>query len=80
MTRKKLPARKKATKKRPEQPDEAYALYAAVQKYVESRGGNIAVIGGIQIQSQWPGESEFHFRVAVKCLGRKPELHEKASR
>ena len=46
-------------------------LYSAVNAYVKSIGGSIIVIGGIEIQ-EWPLESEFKFRVAVHCLGRKP--------
>lgn len=47
-------------------------LYRAVRRYVESKGGSLLVIGGIETQ-EWPGERELMFRVAVKCMGRKPK-------
>lgn len=46
-------------------------LYAAVSDYVENKGGDITVIGGVEIQ-EWPGESNYKFRVAIHCLGKKP--------
>lgn len=46
-------------------------LYRAIRRYVESKGGSLMVIGGIETQ-EWPGEGEFKFRVAVRCMGRKP--------
>lgn len=46
-------------------------LYRAVRRYVESKGGSLIVIGGIETQ-QWPDDREMMFRVAVKCMGRKP--------
>lgn len=48
-------------------------VYNAVAAYVKANGGNVVVAGGIEIQ-EWPGEWPGNFRVAVKCLGRKPEL------
>lgn len=48
------------------------ALQRAVVKYIESRGGSVLVVGGIQIQ-QWPGEPSCNFTIAVKCTGRKPD-------
>jgi hypothetical protein len=53
--------------------DPASQLYRAVVRYVESKGGSIFVIGGVQIQ-EWPGEFSGNFRLAVKCTGRKPRL------
>ena len=49
------------------------ALYTAVRNYVEESGGNILVLGGIEVQV-WPEDRRGQFRVAVKCLGKKPEL------
>lgn len=46
-------------------------LYRAVRRYVESGGGSILVIGGVQVQ-QWPEDNEFVYRLAVKFTGRKP--------
>ncbi len=48
-------------------------LYKAVQKYVESGGGKLVVIGGIAIQD-WPTDNPMVFNVAVKCCGRKPSF------
>jgi hypothetical protein len=48
-------------------------LYRAVRHYVESLGGSIVVIGGIEVQ-QWPGDPEHTYRLAVKFMGRKPEI------
>lgn len=45
-------------------------LLAAVQHFVRANGGSIVVIGGIETQD-W-GEGLGKFRIAVKCLGRKP--------
>lgn len=52
-------------------------LYAAVIEYVENKGGNIVVIGGIQTQ-EWPLGAEGDFTIGIKCFGRKPEFKEKA--
>lgn len=46
-------------------------LYRAVRRYVESKGGSLVVIGGIETQ-EWPEDGRFKFRVAVKCMGKKP--------
>jgi hypothetical protein len=48
-------------------------LYRAVRRYVQSLGGSIVVIGGIEVQ-EWPEDSEHCYRVAVRVLGRKPTL------
>lgn len=47
-------------------------LYAAVRRYVETRGGKLIVIGGVSVM-RLPGEPDEAFYLAVKCLGRKPE-------
>jgi len=49
------------------------ALYKAVENYVKSKGGNLVVIGGIQIQ-QWPGDGEYKFTVGIQCVGHKPKI------
>ena len=46
-------------------------LYRAVRRYVESKGGSLMVIGGVETQ-EWPEDGKFKFRVAVRCMGRKP--------
>jgi hypothetical protein len=46
-------------------------LYSAIDRYVESRGGKVIVIGGIEIQ-QWPGDAKMNFRIAIRCIGKKP--------
>jgi hypothetical protein len=48
-------------------------IYDAVQRYIKFHGGDVVVIGGLEIQ-QWPLEPEAKFRVAIQCLGRKPEV------
>lgn len=50
-------------------------LYRAVGGYVEALGGSVVVIGGIQVQ-EWPGETAGKFRLAVLCMGRKPQYRE----
>lgn len=51
--------------------DPAHNLLAAVQHWVKANGGDILVSGGIEVQD-WH-ESPNHFRVAVRCLGRRPD-------
>jgi len=48
-------------------------LYRAIRRYVQSGGGKVVAIGGIEIQ-QWPEEGQFKFRVSVKVLGIKPKF------
>jgi hypothetical protein len=50
---------------------EIEALYKAVDDYVKSLGGSVIVIGGIEVQ-EWPVDSQFEFKIAVRCLGKKP--------
>lgn len=52
---------------------ETDVLYRAVADYVESVGGTVIVVGGIQCQ-QWPGDEPYQFTIAIKCTGRKPEF------
>ena len=47
-------------------------LYRGVRRYVESLGGSVIVIGGIEIQ-EWPDDPAGKYRVAVSVLGRRPE-------
>lgn len=46
-------------------------LYRAVRRYIESKGGSLLVIGGVQVE-QWPGDGKFNFVLGVRCMGRKP--------
>lgn len=55
--------------------DPTTQLYRAVKRYVESKGGSIVVIGGVSLQ-QWPEDNTGVFHLAVKFMGRKPELPE----
>ena len=48
-------------------------LYKAVANYVKKGGGKLIIVGGVEIQ-EWPGEGEHKFRVAIRCLGRKPSF------
>jgi len=53
--------------------DPVSQLYRAVIRYVESHGGNIVVIEGVQLQ-EWGGP--YRFSIAVKCAGKRPMLRE----
>ena len=57
--------------------DELDILNKAVESYVNKRGGKIIVIGGIEIQ-QWPDESQFNFRIAIRCAGEKTKPEPRA--
>jgi hypothetical protein len=46
-------------------------LYRAVRRYVQSNGGSIVVIGGVQVQ-EWPQDRAGQFVIGVKCLGHRP--------
>lgn len=61
------------TKRKQKIPANVDRLYKAVQNYVETKGGKLVIVGGIQIQ-EWPRDNKGVFYVAVKCLGRKPNL------
>lgn len=52
--------------------DPAHNVIAAVSRWIRANGGTDIVIGGIEVQ-QWPGESEFNYRVAVRVTGKAPE-------
>jgi hypothetical protein len=52
--------------------DHVHNLYVAVQRYVHANGGTIAVIGGLEVQDFLEGESKF--KVAVRCLGKRPQV------
>lgn len=69
-----MKAKKKKIAKRPiTGRDPTSQLYRAVIRYIESKGGSVLVIGGVQIQ-QWPGERELNFVLGVRCMGRKPKV------
>jgi len=58
--------------------DPASKLQRAVVEYVESRGGRVIVIGGVEL-IQFPGdEGSFNFRIAVKCTGTAPQKNMEA--
>ena len=46
-------------------------LYKAVIDYVESRGGTVAVIGGIQIV-QMPDDLKSNWGLNIRITGKKP--------
>lgn len=73
-----MKSKKKSAKKRVSaiKPSDYMELYRAVEKYVSTRGGYIAVISGIQV-IQWPGESEHNFTLGIRCIGRKPKYRDK---
>lgn len=47
-------------------------LYNAVVKYVESKGGTVAVIGGIALVQESP--LKYNYGVMVRVTGKKPIL------
>lgn len=51
--------------------DPDHNLLAAAQHWIRAHGGEVAVIGGMEVQS-WPGDLPNNFRVAIHCLGRQP--------
>ena len=48
-------------------------LYEAVRDYVETRGGTVVVIGGIQIV-QMPDDLKMNWGLNVRITGKKPTL------
>lgn len=50
-------------------------LYRAVQNYVTKLGGNIVVIGGVEVL-ELPGDPAHKYRLAVPFLGTKPQFRE----
>ena len=48
-------------------------LYEAVRDYVNSRGGKVVVIGGIQT-IQMPDDLEYNWGVNIRITGIKPNL------
>jgi len=46
-------------------------LYEAVRDYVESKGGTVAVIGGIALVQENPLQ-KFNYGVMVRITGKKP--------
>ncbi len=51
--------------------DPVSQLYRAVKRYVETNGGTVVVIGGIQIEQPLGGR-ELNYHVTVRCLGKLP--------
>lgn len=52
--------------------DPGHNLLAAVQHWVKAHGGRVDVIGSIELQD-WH-EGSYAFRVAVRCIGARPEI------
>ena len=53
--------------------DDTDRLYFALQEYVKNRGGNLVVVGGIEVQ-EWPNDPKLCFRIAIRCTGKKPDF------
>ena len=51
--------------------DAAHNVLVAVSRWVRANGGNLLIIGPIELQD-W-NEGMGKFKVAIGCLGRKPE-------
>ena len=54
-------------------------LCKAVQRFIESKGGKVLVVGGISIQ-QWPQDNTHVYHVAVKFMGRPPKIAVKVAK
>lgn len=50
--------------------DPTHNVLVAVSRWIKANGGDVMVIGGIEIQD-WQ-EGAWKFRVGVKCLGLAP--------
>jgi len=48
-------------------------LCKAAQRFIEAKGGKVLVVGGISIQ-QWPQDNKHVYHLAVKFMGRTPEV------
>jgi len=46
-------------------------LLKAATNYIEKNGGEVIIIGGLQIQ-HWPEDNQSNYRLAIKFTGRKP--------
>ena len=53
-------------------PSDIMKLYKAIQEYVESRGGKVLVIGGVET-IKWPDDREFNYTLGIRITGIKPE-------
>jgi hypothetical protein len=67
-----------AKKKKPRDPlagkrDPSSQLFRAVRRFVDHHGGNVLVIGDIQVQ-RWPEDFALTYRIGVKCTGRAPNI------
>jgi hypothetical protein len=51
--------------------DPAHNLLVAASRFIRAKGGSLLIIGPIEVQ-EWPEDRAGMFRLAVKCLGRKP--------
>lgn len=47
-------------------------LYKAVIEFIESKGGKVLIIGGVETQ-HFPEDNKFNFRLAIRFTGRKPK-------
>jgi hypothetical protein len=48
------------------------AMYRAVQKYVEMRGGTVIVASGPDVM-QWASDRKLNYTIAVRCTGVPPQ-------
>lgn len=51
--------------------DHAHNLIAAAQRWLRANGGDAVLMGGIDIVTM-PGDPQSKFRIAIRCLGRRP--------
>ena len=59
--------------------DSVMQLYRAVVRYVKANGGQVVVIGGVEMQ-EWSADGKQSYRIAVKCTGKRPEFASCASK
>jgi len=50
--------------------DHEHNVLVAISRWVKSKGGNLVVVGGIEVQDFHEGAGKF--KVAVRCLGKMP--------
>jgi hypothetical protein len=55
--------------------DVTHNLLKATRDFVRARNGNLLIVGPIEIQDWMDGAGKF--KVAIGCLGKKPEKQEK---
>jgi hypothetical protein len=50
--------------------DHVHNIHVAVQRWIHANGGTLVVSGGLELQDWQEGLGKY--RVALRCLGRRP--------